>query len=77
MLEDLKPPVHVPKCKVRTIYETLEADDIKRLQQFINDDVTWNAFALSRALATKAIDLDSKVITKHRRGECSCSRILK
>lgn len=77
MLEDLVPPVFLPSCKVRSVLEQLEKSDAEILKNLIDSQNLWKPYALERALSTKGIDLGSKSISRHRKGECSCLRILK
>ena len=77
MLEDLTPALKVWPCLVRTVMQSLDAADQKRLQEFLDNAEAWPANPLSRALATKGISLSDKVISRHRLRGCSCSKILK
>ena len=77
MLEDLKPVIKITSCAVRTVFSSLDDKDKIILEGFIADYNTWPSESLSNALRTKNILLSGKLITRHRRGECSCSKILK
>lgn len=74
MLENLEPPVKLLSCKVRTISETLTAEDRAILLNAIEDD-KWTAYTLSGALAKRGIQLGDKSIRKHQLNQCSCEQL--
>ena len=71
LLDNLAMPEKKPSCKVRTILETLDDGDKKILTEALNN-TAWKAFTLSDALFKQGIVLDGKLITRHRKGLCSC-----
>lgn len=77
MLEDLRPASKVPACGVRSVLAELDTKDAELLRGYLADIQTWASESLSNALRTKNILLSGKLITRHRKGECSCLRTLK
>lgn len=75
LLDGLTPPIKVVSCKVRTLFETLDPSDVEILRQALDDEVTWPARSLQRALAEKGIALSDASINRHRTKVCSCSKI--
>jgi hypothetical protein len=75
LLDGLTPPIKVVPCKVRTLFETLDPSDVEILRQALDDEVTWQARSLQRALADKGIALSDTSISRHRTKVCSCSKI--
>lgn len=76
MLEDLKPPAPERACKVRTIKTVLKGNseaDFNTFCDVIADSGMWPAETLSKALVKRGIHVSGHVITRHRRGECSCA----
>lgn len=71
LLNDLKPPTHIPACRVRTVLATLDAADKKILIEAL-DNLEWSAFGLHKALKSRGIDMSDRVISVHRRKKCSC-----
>jgi predicted metalloendopeptidase len=74
MLEGLTPTPRKFPCAVRTLIETLEAKDSKIFQEAIQN-LDWRPKTLSRALRDRGIVLSDDSIARHRRGQCSCSKI--
>lgn len=75
MLENLEPPK--PKsiyCKIQQIKETLETEDIKRLDSFLENTKLWSANTLSNQLRTVGIQVADTTITRHRNKLCACYR---
>jgi hypothetical protein len=75
LLDGLTPPIKVVPCKVRTLFETLDPSDVEILRQALDDEVTWPAKTLQRALADKGVSLIDSSISRHRTKVCSCSKI--
>jgi hypothetical protein len=78
MLEKVRDRVikgRVYPCRTRTIYDSLSESDQEILMSLLTDfSVSDNS--LSSALKTQAgIVIADTSLAKHRRGECSCSRI--
>jgi len=69
-----EPPVFIPSCKVRTVMQTLDADDTKILLAAL-DNPKWNDNQLVKALAEKEIFIDNKAMKLHRTTKCSCRLI--
>lgn len=75
LLDDLtQPEGRIYTCRVRTLRDTLDQADQTKYDQLIND-LTWPANTLAKALATKGLLVSQQMITRHRRGECTCSKI--
>ena len=72
MLENLSVEKKLGNCKVRSLYETLDAKDAELLKGYISDEATWSSYTLALALSKRGVSLDDKVITKHRNKLCSC-----
>jgi hypothetical protein len=72
MLEDLKPVKKIGTCKVRTVAEGLSDKDKKLFYSYINDEDTWSAHTLSKALLSRDVNLDPKAIMRHRVKGCTC-----
>lgn len=72
MLENLHHELKLGNCKIRTYLETLSAKDGELLNSYIDDVETWSSYTLSTALAKRGINIDDKIITKHRLNQCTC-----
>ena len=72
MLENLSVERKLGNCKVRSLYESLDAKDAELLKGYISDEDTWSSYTLSLALSKRGVALDDKVIAKHRNKLCSC-----
>lgn len=75
MLENLKAPVYITNCKVRTVAAQLDEKDKKIFLDAIADEQNWAAVALQKALHHEGIKIGQEVIRRHRSGVCSCSKI--
>lgn len=75
MLEDLSPYTYERACKVRTVANKLEDKDKALLYKYIEDERTWSALGLSKALSEKGISLSDQVIKRHRTKRCSCEQV--
>ena len=76
LLDNLEKPENKNfSCRIRTlVVEELGADDAKILETALAD-LGWKAETLSKALNQRGITVSGSVITRHRKGECSCSKI--
>lgn len=74
MLENLEPIPQRRPCKLQTVKETLEPKDQELLMVYVNDVATWSHHRLSRALASRGVQLGFDAIHRHRAGLCSCSK---
>jgi hypothetical protein len=74
MLEDLKPPVKILSCKVRTIAATLNEKDAVIFKEACESHA-WQPFVLSRELRKKGIEISDRTIKNHRLKDCSCWKI--
>lgn len=72
MLEDLQPPKKIWPCRVRTLSGEFDKKDKEIFDKAVSD-LNWPAATLSAALAQKGISIAGSIITRHRKGECSCS----
>ena len=73
MLEDLKqPPSKVWTCRVRTLANELDDKDKAIFLEAVSNP-QWKAETLSKALSQKGLSIAGSGITRHRRGQCSCS----
>lgn len=72
MLEGLTPPVKNWNCKVRTILGELDAKDKAILENALADYETWPAKTLANALTARGLKMTDNIITRHRKGLCSC-----
>jgi hypothetical protein len=74
MLEDLKLPVKIWSCKVRTLKEELAEKDALILEQAVMDPA-WGCKTLQNELLKRDIKLSDTVIKNHREKRCSCWKI--
>lgn len=72
MLENMKPPVKRPPCKVRSIMDDLDTVDRDIFAQAVDSVDGWSALTLSSELRRRGIYIGAETIRTHRRGECSC-----
>ena len=72
MLEGLTPPVKELPCAVRKMFERLDESDQSILVKALEDEETWPAKTLARALADKGLVISDGPIRKHRINRCSC-----
>lgn len=59
-------------CKVRTIIDSLEGDDLDWLNEVMDSDI--NTAAIARTLARGGVPLAHSTLQRHRRRACSCSQ---
>jgi hypothetical protein len=72
MLEGLQPNKRVRPCRVREVLSGLEKKDQEILTQaLLSPD--WQSKALSRELTRRGVLISDNPISRHRKGECSCS----
>lgn len=77
MLEGLKPESNrAYYCKVEILKQELDAKDFAILEAALNDDKTWSANGLSKALRKRGVVLADTTIGKHRNQQCWCFRKL-
>ena len=75
LLDDLQlPPKRIRLCNLGMLYNTLEPDDKQRLLDAVNNP-QWSATGLAKALEAKGLSVGHQSITRHRRKDCSCSKI--
>jgi len=75
MLEDLKPPVRQFSCRVKTVILSLDAKDVKVLEQTIMSPDVWPAKTLSNELKKRGVLLSDNAISNHRKKSCACFRV--
>jgi hypothetical protein len=74
MLEDLTPTTQARPCAVNTLMSKLEKKDQEILTAALaNPD--WKSKALARELSSRGLLISDHPIGRHRKGECSCSKI--
>lgn len=73
LLSGLAPAVKKHPCKVRTILETLDAQDVKILEEALANELVWPARTLQIALNERKIIVSDVSIGRHRKGQCSCA----
>jgi hypothetical protein len=62
-------------CKVREIADLLPKEDKDAFMDAINDE-TIAAPAIERALKKNGFAVASTTIRRHRRGDCSCGKLI-
>lgn len=72
MLEDMKPILRRPACKVRTIMDELDVKDREIFDAAVRNVDEWSALTLSAELRKRGLSIGGETIRVHRRGECSC-----
>ena len=76
MLENLTPKTDGRvRCKIATVKSKIEPSDASLLDQYLADTETWSSHGLVSALSTRGITLSVGTVIRHRKGECSCSKI--
>jgi hypothetical protein len=73
MLEGLSLPTRRFPCAVRTLVETLEPKDAAIFKDAVEND-EWKSKTLSNALRDRGIVIGDDSISRHRKGQCSCSK---
>ena len=71
ILDGLELPERIRSCKVRTTLDALDEADKEVLAKALENE-KWKAATLSDALRQRGIELDGKLITRHRNKLCSC-----
>jgi hypothetical protein len=71
MLEDLKPPLRISSCAVRTIRNKLEKKDQEILDGALANP-EFNSGALARELSSRGLKISDVSILRHRKKERSC-----
>jgi hypothetical protein len=71
LLDDLKPPVKIPSCRVRDLAAELGGTDGKILLDAAKDPA-WSVLGLSDALRGKGLSIGAKALATHRGDKCSC-----
>lgn len=75
LLDDLTPPSRYRmKCHYALLKAKLDDADQARLEQMIADPA-WSNTGLAKALTSKGLDIGQQSIARHRRQDCSCSKI--
>lgn len=75
MLEGLTPPKNAAVyCRIDQLQEQMSDKDKEIFINAINDDKSWSANALSRALRQRGVSVADTTISKHRSKSCACYR---
>jgi FixJ family two-component response regulator len=75
LLDDLTPPnKYRVQCHYSRLYNKLEPSDQQILDGII-EDVTWSNTGLAKALNAKGLEISHQSIARHRRKDCTCSKI--
>lgn len=72
MLEGLQPIKRHYPCPVKELIDTLDETDKTILQEALDNEKRWTAYALHAALKPRGAVIHDKAIRKHRTGDCSC-----
>ncbi len=74
MLEDLKIPVKLTPCRVRTVKDELSEKDAVIFEEAVmNPD--WFCKTLSNELLKREVKISDTAIKHHREKRCSCWKI--
>lgn len=71
MLEDLKLPVKISSCRVRTLKDEMADKDAQILEQAVMNP-EWPCKTLQNELLKRDIKLSDTSIKNHREKRCSC-----
>jgi hypothetical protein len=74
LLSDLELPKRKWPCAVRSVSNSLEAEDKEILLAAVMNP-EWQYSSLERALAEKGVTLSQNTIKRHRLKGCSCWKI--
>lgn len=74
MLEDLKLPIKITACKVRTVKADLTDKDAEILEATVMNP-EWPFKTLSNELKKRGIVISDYAIKNHREKDCSCWKI--
>jgi hypothetical protein len=74
MLEDLKLPVKIVSCRVRTVKDEMADKDALILEQAVMNP-EWACKTLSNELLKRDIKISDTAIKHHREKRCSCWKI--
>jgi hypothetical protein len=74
MLENLKPPIRIRTCAVRTILAQIEKKDQEIFLSAIASE-DWPALTLAKELTARGLLISDGAISRHRKEICSCSKI--
>jgi len=72
VLEGLEPNKRVYTCGVQTLKDKLDDEDIKILDQALEDVKVWTPYGLEQALKKRGLTLNEKAIRRHREKGCHC-----
>lgn len=73
LLAGLTPAVKKHPCKVRTLLETLEPEDVKIFEEALANEMLWPTRTLALALNERKVTISDVSIGRHRKGQCSCA----
>jgi hypothetical protein len=71
MLENLKPPIRIRSCAVRTLIAQIEKKDQEILTAAIASP-EWASLTLAKELTSRGLLISDGAISRHRKGQCSC-----
>ena len=74
MLEDLKIPVKITSCRVRTLRDELSDKDSIILEEAVMNQ-EWACKTLSNELLKRDLKISDTAIKHHREKRCSCWKI--
>lgn len=74
ILKDAPPQDLGPACSVAATLKALPADEAEALRTALADD-RWRATQLARVLASEGVHISAHTLSRHRRGECKCTRL--
>lgn len=63
-----------PACSVAATLKALPPDEAEALRAALADK-RWRATQLARVLASEGVHISSHTLSRHRRGECKCTRL--
>jgi hypothetical protein len=75
LLDSLKPRPHITPCRIRTVLNQLDKNDVQKLNDALANVNGWPAYTLHKALRPLGVSVSADAIVRHRTKVCSCSKI--
>jgi|DEB0MinimDraft_6_1074348.scaffolds.fasta_scaffold26642_5 hypothetical protein len=75
MLENLDQHRPPPKCKIKRIRDDMDDADQKRLDDAMEDQISWSDYHLFKALVAVGVKVSESTVKRHRQKTCSCWKI--